>query len=1101
MGQRAATRVRLQLLGVPTWATELGGGRLEGVGAVLFGVIATEGAPEATRLAEQVWGPQRAGNNLHSTLNRLRDHIQHDVVTKGDRVVLHPDTTADIHAPPDAWPDGDDPARVEFMHGIDAPPALRPWLDAERERWRKALGGAQHLRRAEDLLAANALAGALDEVRRAITLAPFLPEAWLAKAQILYVSGDLAGAARALARAGALRPLRPDAGQRADSLRRSLDGASSPRPPQVPPSLLRPPRLIGRDAAWRAAERAWEAQRPFVFIGEHGVGKSRLLRDFIQDHGGGLVVEAAFQAERAPYATLATLVQRVRERLGLEPGELPSSLAAIEGPLGDARFDEAAILAATREWLGAAAVHLGAIAVDRLERADTATVDLLRKLAAGPLRERLRFAFASLPMLPGARREQLDAWCAAREGLRPVALAPWTVEQVAELLSRVELPRAAARITPADLRERSCGVPQLVLFTLQELAVSDRMLPARREPPEELPVLRERLRAVPPGARPLLELSAVLEADVARLAQALECSELEVLAIRDELAMREVLDASHTMNDMTRDAVLAAMPSAALVRWNAVAATLLAPDPRVPRARIAAHWEAAERWAEAAAAYREAGARAAAVGSAAAALDLYQQAALCAARGGDAAGEFEALHEALPHEMLLHGLDAARRMLERMRPPAEHVGRQVRLAIREATLEVSLYRRGPAAEPALRAAMRALAAAQAHRDADLLAAARSTYAVALAQTSQYDQAVDEGRRAWAMARVSCLAQRAREIGTDLSFVYYEATRLGDAISLARELLDQYEAAGDVAGAAAVESNLAALLARSGDPEASLPLALEAYRRLREVEPTATHMAAVVNRVGLSQALGFKGELTAALAMLTEGGRPLDEIEPTPQVRAMVQAQRAHLLLLLGDDRAALAALGDDDGRLPVSQRIQAETLRLRATRQQGGADAPMLRCIETLLGRQEPAPLPHSQWWAASLFGDPGRILEQLLLVQRRCVECGMPGVARSVDVRRLQVLMVIPARWAVEEAGSLAQQLSHDLSNGAGLAAMTYWPEAWLAVARALQRAGYAHEAAASIRAAQRWVVNVAERHVAADRQHAFLKRNPVHLALELLA
>ncbi len=54
-----------------------------------------------------------------------------------------------------------------------------------------------------------------------------------------------------------------------------------PAPVARPVTVLRPPRLVGREADWRALQAALDARRCALVLGEPGIGKSRLIGDFI----------------------------------------------------------------------------------------------------------------------------------------------------------------------------------------------------------------------------------------------------------------------------------------------------------------------------------------------------------------------------------------------------------------------------------------------------------------------------------------------------------------------------------------------------------------------------------------------------------------------------------------------------------------------------------------------------------------------------------------------------------------------------------------------------------------------------------------------------
>ena len=51
----------------------------------------------------------------------------------------------------------------------------------------------------------------------------------------------------------------------------------------IPASVLRPPRLIGRDGERRRLHAAWAAERVFWLLGEAGLGKTRLIGEFVAE--------------------------------------------------------------------------------------------------------------------------------------------------------------------------------------------------------------------------------------------------------------------------------------------------------------------------------------------------------------------------------------------------------------------------------------------------------------------------------------------------------------------------------------------------------------------------------------------------------------------------------------------------------------------------------------------------------------------------------------------------------------------------------------------------------------------------------------------------
>ena len=140
--------------------------------------------------------------------------------------------------------------------------------------------------------------------------------------------------------------------------------------------MLLPPRLIGREAAWRALHEAWGAGRNAVVTGEGGMGKSRLVGDFARARGRTLVVGARPGDERVVYATAARLLRALPDGFlrGLEPS-LRRTLAWLLPELGEPAAlpgseGRAYLFNAVSAALGAAALELEGFVVDDLHFAD-----------------------------------------------------------------------------------------------------------------------------------------------------------------------------------------------------------------------------------------------------------------------------------------------------------------------------------------------------------------------------------------------------------------------------------------------------------------------------------------------------------------------------------------------------------------------------------------------------------------------------------------------------------------------------------------------------------------------------------------------------------
>ncbi|WP_395857816.1 BTAD domain-containing putative transcriptional regulator [Cystobacter fuscus] len=246
-------------------------------------------------------------------------------------------------------------AEGELLAGlrVDDSPELARWLDGARARvegWR---------RRARTLeLARREAAG---DVRGALALA----EAWAAREpeseeagqevmRLHYLLGQRGAALksferleRTLERELGVTPL-PETLALARKIERGtrLPGALPTRAP-LPLSILRPPVLAGREAAWQAVLEGAEAGQVVFVVGEPGVGKSRLLNDFAESRGTWLRGDARPGDREVPFASVVRsfrewnatrpvtgLPEWARRELSrlmpelAEPGEAPCSCPA-----------------------------------------------------------------------------------------------------------------------------------------------------------------------------------------------------------------------------------------------------------------------------------------------------------------------------------------------------------------------------------------------------------------------------------------------------------------------------------------------------------------------------------------------------------------------------------------------------------------------------------------------------------------------------------------------------------------------------------------------------------------------------------------------------
>jgi hypothetical protein len=153
-------------------------------------------------------------------------------------------------------------------------------------------------------------------------------------------------------------------------------------PSPVPSELARPPRLIGREREWALMERAWGASQAVILSGAPGVGKTRLLEDFLAAYGG-VRFEGRPGDTLHPYSTHARTYRQLLERFELSLEDwVRAELARILPELGDAappmgsdadrlRF----VQAKARVTRQAVSLGMRAVAVDDLQFVDDASLE------------------------------------------------------------------------------------------------------------------------------------------------------------------------------------------------------------------------------------------------------------------------------------------------------------------------------------------------------------------------------------------------------------------------------------------------------------------------------------------------------------------------------------------------------------------------------------------------------------------------------------------------------------------------------------------------------------------------------------------------------
>jgi hypothetical protein len=878
----------------------------------------------------------------------------------------------------------------------------------------------------------------------------------------------------------------------------------------VPVTVLRPPRMIGRQREMGALQAALAERRVGLLLGEPGLGKTRLFGELAASLSRPAIVQGRPGDAGVPYATLVRLLRQI---LTVAPeamaDETPGDASSGNGPtslIPKPRHALARLLPelapgvplptdGQRVMLQGAVEYVLArgrvdsVLVDDLHFADEASCEMLQALIGSAALPSVHWVLAQRPGEGSAAASRLRDALEEAHLLQAVALAPLTEEEMAELVDSLGLPELDGRALAPMLVRHTGGNPLYALETLK-LGLQQGMLAgtsAQRLPqPTSIGALIERrLKQLPERALALARVAAIAGVDFS-IPLAEEVMGVRAVDLADawsELEAAQVLRDSAFAHDLVYDAVLRSIPTPIARHLHGAVARWL--DARGGEAgRIARHFIHAMQPARAAPHLLQAALQArAAVRNLEAAAMLEELADLQRA-AGDVTAELAALEEL---RLALSYLDDAPRkqaVLLRIRACADTDARraQAELALtRQLFEERQLEKAGEHAEAALRYAVDA-------GDADLVGRARLELALVLSESSRPAEAHAQLDRAhdWALASADA----------DHRFSYHHtrawASMAGEdfprTIAAFEACLRMPELRADRAQYPSVLGNMAVVLARQG----AMARALEYDEQRRAcLEPEAVG-GSTQNYLELNAALllGFAGRFAEALAYFERA-----EQRAVPDQR-MLHARWAHFWLLLGQHARALRhadkALAVASGHPLV--RLAALVTRLQTQRAQGGAvpqaaqalteidaiaesEGSRAGAVRRLLAHAEFGPLVGARGQCeqalqlASASGLQGLALAALTLQCEAAVALGEPAAAAA----------------AAERADTLRREFACDLTPRTRIV---------LALARvfAPQQRDRAEDL---VRAEAGWLLETASRGVPAAFGDAFRARNPHHRAV----
>lgn len=601
--------------------------------AGVLAYLTLEGSTPRSKLAGLLWPESTeatARNNLAQALRRLRQAVGMELVMGSDALMLQnlPSDLAQLEVAHFAGrhqelAEASEPLLMGFDY--DDCPEFEDWLLMQYEKLAE-MRRVSLAALADDLEQSGQYRQAITQAERLLEADALSETAHRRVMRLWYLLGDRSAALAAFERCAAV--LRREMGveplpETLELLRLIERGEqvtlNGPAPRvEIPLSVLRPPRLLGRETEWAQIERAWTQGQALFVAGLPGVGKSRLVQDFLGSKGSLFIFEGRPGDAGIPYATHS---RTCRQMLGYFPGlVLPDwvqhELARILPELGPAlppiqsQAEKLRFFQANAELVRlAAAQGMGLVILDDLQFVDAASLELLHFVFSqywgrvGSVRTIL--SFRSGELLAGM--EELLSQ-AVQSGLAVrIDVQPLDVAAVRGILESLELPEL--QDDTQDLAQALCrhtgGNPFFLLETVRSLWESGSLsqpkpgrLPLSQQKSARLPIsskistlIQQRLERLSLSAQRLIRTAAVAGVDFSPelAAHVLETTPLELLEPWAELEAAQLLRGNAFIHDLLYEATLSGVPASIKAYLHQQIALYLESKQADP-ARIASHW-------------------------------------------------------------------------------------------------------------------------------------------------------------------------------------------------------------------------------------------------------------------------------------------------------------------------------------------------------------------------------------------------------------------------------------------------------------------------------------------------------------------------------
>lgn len=1106
-GERATAQhvaIRLVLLGTPRLELpDRTTVALERRMAALLAKLAVDGPTSRAHAAAMLWpeaDDKSARNSLRQRLFRLRQAAQRDVVVPDTTLALAEGIGHDLSNLSLRLADDPDAATGELLGTLSFDDCidLADWVNVAREQWAVARRNAL-AEIASRLESEGHIAPALRYAERLVADDPLLEHAHRRVMRLHYLRGDRAGALTALERCTDVlsRELDAKPGKETLDLARVIEDSRAPTlvaPSAHAVTVLRPPRLVGRDDEWSVIERAWQHGCVAIVTGEPGIGKSRLAGDWCAVSNGCAMFGARPGDARVAYALLARMLRGLIERFGApkEPW-IVAELARLLPELGAApgkKFQALQMQQAVARTIAATvASGLGGIIVDDAQFADDASLEILLRLISQDASLRLPWVITvranEIPV-------QLIEWKAKIDvnALAEINLGPLDNDAIRVLLESLAIPEFDVDAWVAPMARHTGGNPMFILETLlamlarggASLDASRLKLPA---PAHVGQLIERRLDQLSAPALRLARVAALAGQDfsVELATTVLGQHALDIADAWRELEAAQVIRNDAFAHDLIYEATLRTVPQPIARVMHKDIAEFLEAHGAQP-ARIGGHYYEAEQWSKAGAQYRIAADRARSIAFGADAAELYQRAADSLEKAGQRTERLEAMSW---HGICLHFMKrfteyaaVAQKMSSLAVTPHERLGALIALA--KSRFEITHD------DQSIRLMRDARLLARELGDTPNECSLAEWEALALSFRGRQQEALEVGKTLRAFIEANPqdteMAMRRRQY----AYLLEMDNQFEQAIDFADSAIVRARADGNLGLVSETLVIRGACLYNLGQPDAAID-EYQAARRL-QIENAGGSVGWTTYDVMLGRYLQEAGRYREAhqlLANALEGRGPAND-----WFHDQCTATLAQCFITLGQIARAQRLLGSTPPADAVARAVWLHA-KVRLARADG---KPTRAMLDELAQHAAVSPRAERLTWQAQI--ELTRELDAAKAVAlaqqvadeswaKRTYSVYLPAKAMLIDALRRAGQHEESARTAREFIDVLATHAS------IGLYPAEYW---WL-IFQAFEAAGDKTAALAALLRGVEWICATAQAHVADEFKDSFFDRNPVNRTL----